>query len=433
MGTFVKNKTGGFADVIRCDEKEYLVWKWHPNKGEAGVVTRETAIRTGSVLRVKTGEVAVFVYTKENGEMEDYIVGPHDQTIQTKNFPVLASIIGLWYEGDTPFQAEVFFINLSQSIQIKFSVPYFNVLDPRFTDFEVPVAVRGTITFKIDDYKSFVKNHQLANFDMEQLKTKIIDSVTRYTKQIITNAPAEHNIPLISIESKIDLINDEIEAGIRERLKELFTIDVVSLDLSAIEVDKTSDSYLELKRLTKEVTARKVEAHTHDYEEQIRIKREEAQYAQRMATRSSNLGAYEQEVKHDVGVAAAEALGKSGGGTSGNLAQGDNGKHPDFNPITIMAGMAVGAALGQNIAGTMNNAMNPNQGNNVPPPMPKTNYYLAINNKPTGPYELNQIKGMIESGQIKNDSVLWKSGTPTWEKAESFDEFKTLFPPKIGK
>ena len=64
MGFFdknVKSKTGGFSDVIRCDEKDYLVWKWHPNAGEEGELKRETAIRTGSTLRVKSGEVAVFV------------------------------------------------------------------------------------------------------------------------------------------------------------------------------------------------------------------------------------------------------------------------------------------------------------------------------------------------------------------------------------
>lgn len=29
MSKFLKKKTGGFADVIRCDETNYLVWKWH--------------------------------------------------------------------------------------------------------------------------------------------------------------------------------------------------------------------------------------------------------------------------------------------------------------------------------------------------------------------------------------------------------------------
>ena len=155
MGIFnKKNKNGGIADVIRCDQEDYLIWKWHPNGALEGDLARETAIRTNSVLRVKDGEVAVFVYKQKDGHNQDFIVGPHDETLKTKNFPILSSIIGLWYEKDTPFQAEVFFINLKRALQIKFGVPYFDIADPRFIDFEAPVAVRGTLTFKIEDYEA---------------------------------------------------------------------------------------------------------------------------------------------------------------------------------------------------------------------------------------------------------------------------------------
>ena len=54
-------------DVIRCDEQEYLVWKWRPS-GEANSTNKENAIRYGSSLRVKDGEMAVFVYPQKDGE-----------------------------------------------------------------------------------------------------------------------------------------------------------------------------------------------------------------------------------------------------------------------------------------------------------------------------------------------------------------------------
>lgn len=161
MAIFRKPKAGGFMDEIRCDEPSYLIWKWHPAGSEQGNNNRENAIRWGSSLRVKDGEVAVFVYKQKDGTMQDFIVGPFDQTIKTENFPVLASIVGLAYAGGTPFQAEVYFINLAQIIQVKFGVPYFDVYDPRFSDFGVPVAVRGTISFKISDYHQFIKLHRL--------------------------------------------------------------------------------------------------------------------------------------------------------------------------------------------------------------------------------------------------------------------------------
>lgn len=78
MGIFAKqNKTGGFADVIRCDQPNYLIWKWHPSGAAQGELKRETAIRTNSVLRVKEGEVAVFVYKQKDGTNQDFIVGPY--------------------------------------------------------------------------------------------------------------------------------------------------------------------------------------------------------------------------------------------------------------------------------------------------------------------------------------------------------------------
>ena len=128
-----KNKEGGFSDVIRCDQDDYLIWKWTPS-GEANTTKRENAIRYGSSLRVKDGELAVFVYEKDNGQLYDFISGPTDLTLKTANLPVLSSIIGLAYAGNSPFQAEVYFINLAGNIQMKFGVPFFDIFDLRFPD-----------------------------------------------------------------------------------------------------------------------------------------------------------------------------------------------------------------------------------------------------------------------------------------------------------
>ena len=125
MGLFDRNnRNGGLMDEIRCDEPSYLIWKWHPSGVQQGETVRENSIRWGSSLRVKDGEVAVFVYKQKSGTMQDFIVGPFDQTIKTANFPVLSSIIGLAYEGGTPFQAEIYFINLARIIQVKFAIFY---------------------------------------------------------------------------------------------------------------------------------------------------------------------------------------------------------------------------------------------------------------------------------------------------------------------
>lgn len=448
MALFRKPKAGGFMDQIRCDEPSYLIWKWHPAGSQAGFNNREDAIRWGSSLRVKDGEVAVFVYKQKDGTMQDYIVGPYDQTIKTANFPVLASIVGLAYEGGTPFQAEVYFINLAQIIQVRFGVPYFDVYDPRFEDFGVPVAIRGTISFKISEYREFVKLHRLNDFNLDAFQTQIRDAVCRYVKDTVANAPAANNIPLVQIETKTAQINDIIEYDLGERLKDTFGITVSGIDIGAIELDKSSDGYRQLMSVTKDLAGATAKAEAeakikdiHDkqrievehYEGTLRIQREEGQYAQHKQTQSSNLGAFQVEKQAEVGVAGANALGQMGANGAGDVNLGSGGD--GFNMAVMMASMAVGGAVGQNIAGTMNNMMGSmNQQavpGSVPPSIPMVAYHVAVNGQATGPFDLNTLQQMAVAGQLTASSLVWKVGMPEWVRAETVDELKGFFMPPI--
>ena len=446
MGLLNKKNTGSFMDEIRCDEQSYLIWKWHPLGVQKGAGNRENAIRWGSSLRVKDGEVAIFVYKQDNGIMQDYIVGPFDKTIETENFPVLASIIGLAYEGGTPFQAEIYFINLARIIQVRFAVPFFDVYDPRFTDFSVPVAVRGTISFRITDYRDFIKLHRLSSFDLNDFQKQIRDAVSRYVKDVVSNAPAANDMPVIQLESKISQINDEIEYVIGARLKETFGVTVTGVDIGAIEIDKTSDGYSKLMAVTQKLTSATLEAQTdatikniHDkqrieaenYEEMLRIQREEGQYAQRKQTQTANFAAFQAEKQAEVGIAGAASLGQMGANGAGNVDLGGAG----FNPAAMMAGMAVGGAVGRNIAGTMNNIMGGiNQSvqlGTVPPPIPETAYYVAINGQATGPFNLNKLQQMAVAGQFAPNSLVWRIGMTEWLRADYIDELKIIFIPPV--
>ncbi len=427
MGIFIKSKKGGMADIIRCDEEDYLIWKWHPNRYEEGTLKREHTIRTNSKLRVKNGEVAVFFYKQKDGHTQDYIIGPYEDTLKTKNLPVLTSIIGLWYEKDTPFQAEVFFINVSKSVQIKFGVPYFDVVDPRYPDFEVPVAVRGTATFKINDYRNFIEHHQLMTLSIDDLKKKIIDTISRYVKDAVINSIRDCNIPAINIESQIDKVSEKCESKIKEKAFELYGVDIIGFDIATIEVDKDSDSYQELKYITKNMTARQVEAATLNYEESLRIQREEGQYAQHMQTRQTNLGAYQTEVSGNVGIAAADALGKMGENGVGNV---NIGGGTAFNPVNMMAGMAVGSVVGQNMANALNNSINPGSAS-VPPKIPTIKYFVAIDGKAQGPFDIETLKSMISNGTFTMNSLVWKEGMAAWQEANTISELSSIFPPKL--
>lgn len=440
------NRKGGLMDEIRCDEPSYLIWKWHPSGSQLGENQRENSIRWGSSLRVKNGEVAVFVYKQKNGTMQDFIVGPFDQTIKTANFPVLSSIIGLAYEGGTPFQAEIYFINLARIIQVKFGVPFFDVYDPRFADFGVPVAVRGTVSFSIGDYREFIKLHRLSTFNLDDFQKQIRDVVNRYVKDAVANAPAAHDIPVVQIESKTAQINDVVEYDLSERLKETFGVVVSGIDIGAIEIDKSSEGYRQLMSVTQELasaTAKaEAEAKIRDihakqrieaehYEGTLRIQREEGQYAQHKQTQTANLGAFQVEKQAEVGVAGAQALGQMGANGAGDVNIGGSSDGTGFNMAAMMASMVVGGAVGQNIAGAMNNMMGGiNQQADpgaVPPPIPTVAYHVAVNGQATGPFDISVLAQMATAGQLTADSLVWKNGMAQWAKAGTVDELKNLF------
>lgn len=434
MALFGKPKAGGFMDEIRCDEQSFLIWKWRPNGAALGNNNRENAIRWGSSLRVREGEVAVFVYSTKDGTYQDFIEGPCDSIVETENLPVIASVIGLAYQGGTPFPAEVYYINLARVIQVPFGVPYFDLYDPRFLDFGAPTAVRGKITFNIADYREFIKLHGLRNFDLNAFQVQIRDAVIRYVKNVVSNAPAEKNIPVVQIERYISDINDMVERDVKDRLERDFGVNVTALDINAIDVDKSSEGYKQLMAVTKDLTTERMQTQQRidleNLEETMRIQREEAQYAQHKKTQMDNFAAYQVEAQTTVGVAGAEALGQMG--LNGATEVSGNGA---MNPAAMMTGMAMGGAIGQNLAGTMNGMMqginNPQQAAPsaapVPPPIPTVAYHVAVNGKAEGPYNLDQLKSMAASGQFMPDSLVWKQGMQGWEKASDQQDLASVF------
>ena len=265
-------------------------------------------------------------------------------------------------------------------------------------------------------------------------------------KDAVANAPAAHDIPVVQIESKTAQINDVMEYDLSERLKETFGVVVSGLDIGAIEIDKSSEGYRQLMSVTKDLAgatakaeaqakikdiADKQRIEAENYEETLRIQREEGQYAQRMHTRTSNFGAYQVEKQAEVGVAGAQALGQMGANGAGDVNIGGGGDGTGFNMAAMMASMAVGGAVGQNIASAMNNMMGGiNQQTTsgaVPPPIPTVAYHVAVNGQATGPFDISVLAQMATAGQLTADSLVWKDGMAQWAKARAVDELKNLF------
>ena len=418
-------------DVIRCDEQEYLVWKWRPS-GEANSTKKENAIRYGSSLRVKDGELAVFVYQQKEGSMQDFIVGPYDQTIKTANFPVLSSVVGAAFGGASPFQAEIYFINLAGNVPIKFGIPYFNITDRRLPDFPVPMSVRGQIIFNITDYKLFIKNTRLINFELDDFKNLIKSAVTSSVKSGVMNINRTNPLNLVQIEENLDFINETLKAKLKDTFSDDFGVNLKRFDIDSLEMDQESEGYKKLLKVTRDQQEKTFVAQTDvsiknmadmqginalNMEETLRIQREEAQRSQKLQTETNFMGAHALNQQTDVLKTGAESLGNMGNIGGGSM-----------NPAGMMTGMMMGGAMGNQMAGMMNQmGQNINQQQNTPPPPPTIAYSVSINGQTAGPFNLQQLQQMVENGQLTPNSHVWKQGMAGWEIAGNVQELGNLF------
>lgn len=431
MGLFSSKKEGGILDVIRCDEQDYLIWKWSPS-GEPS--RKMNAIRYGSRLRVKQGEVAVFVYDSDRGM--DFIEGFKDEVLRTANFPVLTSIVGAAFGGSSPFQAEVFFINKAGAITLPFFADNFAVTQPGQDLLAVPLTVKGTMTFNIGDYRRFIDQFQMAAYSMDDLSIQIRGALLRYVKSIVSKAPDQLQIPIVKFPTAMDDISLAIEEKIREPLARDFAINVRRFDLTAITLDTESDAYRQIHAQGLEQAAARTEAFRQsrlnieasgdvfreNQAESMRIMREETQRRQRLQSEQEFIGAHQLDMQAAVGVTAAESLGQMG--ASGGFGGGDG-----FNPGAMMAGMMMGGAVGGSMANMMGGMMQ--QMNQPQPPAPPAaavaQYHLSVNGQQTGPYALQQLQQLVQSGQLTRTTYVWKQGMAAWAMASDVPEVAQLF------
>jgi len=441
-------------DSIRCDEENYLIYKWKPKGNEKNTTNKENSIRFGSSIRVKDGEMAVFVYKQKDGSFQDFIEGPYDEILKTANLPIISNIIGAAYAGGTPFQAEVYFINLSPIIEFSGRVPYFDVFDPRYLDFPVPCAVKYQLLSQIENPKEFIKIHRLIEISPDDLINKIRPSINSTIKSIVLNIPKKNNIPVVQIETQLNEINRELKENETSEIQNLFGIKINRFTVDLIDIDKESQSYQKLRSLTADITERKVltqtdveidtieaqsevniknlkdlqRINTENLEKTLEVQREEMQRAQKLQTESANFETHKlnilTEAQKEVLKTAGESLGQMG---NMNLGGGGDGS---MNPAGMMTGMMMGGAMGNQMANMMNqmgNSMNPNSNQGGPPPPPQQKlYYVAADGEKTGPFNKSQLNQLKQNNLFNNESMVWTEGMSDWSEASNILDLKEV-------
>jgi membrane protease subunit (stomatin/prohibitin family) len=150
-------------------------------KGDDLVNAYRGEITLGDQCIVRENQEAVFF---RDGKAYD-VLGPGRHTLTTLNIPLLYNAFKIFFDGRTPFTAEVVFVNTS-----KFTIKFGTKQKVMLKDM-VPVGSFGTTFLQIEDPKLFVVEivGNLSRFTEEEVKTfiesfiieKFIDTLADYT------------------------------------------------------------------------------------------------------------------------------------------------------------------------------------------------------------------------------------------------------------
>ena len=309
--------------------------------------------------------------------------------------------------------------NLAKGSQVKFSVPYFDVFDPRFMDFGVPVAVHGMLVYAVEDIARFNSINKTQNINDGVFQQKLKGQVTKYVKHVVTNAPADNQIPVLQLERKILEISELVQQYVTPKIESLFGVNVRSVDINNIVVDKESRGYRELKAVTTDLEKdtlqtrsslnldamkRQQEMNLGGQEEMqrmqlehqretMRIQREELQRASRLHTETNFLSAHQANLNAGVQTAQAQAQG-------GMFAP----QMPGVPPMPGMGGVPP-----------------------MPGSVPQVSYMVGVNGQQMGPYNWAQLQQLVQQGQLTHQTYVWKQGMPQWQLAGEVAEILPLF------
>jgi membrane protease subunit (stomatin/prohibitin family) len=83
-------------------------------------------------------------------------------------------------------------------------------------------------------------------------------------------------------------------------------------------------------------------------------------------------------------------------------------------------GLGLGMAAGQRAVQSMNTPAGP-------PPLPAAEWYVGVDGRQQGPFDLNALSSQAASGGLTRDTLVWKSGMSAWTPAGQVPELSGAF------
>ena len=132
------------ADIIKYEgDNSTFVWK-HPCED----------FNTSSQLIVHESQEALFYM---NGQALD-LFGPGRHTLETENIPLLRRFINIPTDGKTPFHCEVYFINKTEQMAIRWGTDSkVQYVEPTY-GFPLAIGANGEMTLAVEDSRNLLIN-----------------------------------------------------------------------------------------------------------------------------------------------------------------------------------------------------------------------------------------------------------------------------------
>ncbi|MCI5772272.1 MAG: SPFH domain-containing protein [Clostridiales bacterium] len=229
MGLFSK-LAGQFVDVIEWKDAtdDTMVYRYDRNGKD---------IMMGAQLTVRESQVAVMV---NEGKLAD-VFQPGRYELSTQNMPILTALKSWKYGFNSPFKAEVYFVNTKQFLDQKWGTS--NPVMMRDAEFGmVRLRAFGIYAFSVDDPVVFLK--QVFGTTALMTTEGVTGQIKRTLVSGLSDAIAQSKIPALDLAANYDELSQYALNTLSPRLQPLglklnaFIIENISLPE---EVEKAMD------------------------------------------------------------------------------------------------------------------------------------------------------------------------------------------------
>lgn len=206
----------------------------------------------GSQLIVNQGQEALFF---KGGEALD-LFGPGTHTLHTGNLPLLNKLVNLPFGGDTPFTAEIYYLNRTSKLNMNWGTPNaFPVEDPKY-GILLSIRSHGTYGLKINDTRMFITELIGAvpngstvtyQFAASYFSGLLVSKI----KNVISAYMIRKKISFLEVTGYLDEISEDCEEAVKNEF-DRFGAELVNFYVETITPPK--DEYEKLRKYKEELS-----------------------------------------------------------------------------------------------------------------------------------------------------------------------------------